>query len=173
MKKKLIIAVSCILILSIAIIIFIIAYSSKYDRVARDDEKTILFFRTRYSPFDHLEYSILAVDNHGNVYLLFTQDSVLEVIENDMIFEGDIVGNVPVDEVMRYYNRFIRIREDIHLSYVEGLETGMEPHFFYYGVGYKDGVETLVRIGERKYVANNRNATEITEWIEDWEWSVN
>lgn len=167
MKKKIIIAIGCILLLSITI--FIIAHSSKYGRVTRDDEKTILFVREERS-FDGEYCSIKALDNYGNIYHMDFMESSRGLIESGLIFQGDIVGYVSVDEIMRYYNKIRRIKIELSYDYIGGTYTGIEPYITYYGIRYIDGEMEYLNLGSNESVANNQTAVKIAEWMEDWEW---
>ena len=172
-KKKTIIfiIVGALIVASVLMIILLSSYGP-YDSVTLKDEKTVLFIIAEgQNPMsDYEKTKFLCVDNNGDIYELYPQNMLDEAIENGEIWEGDIVGKVPANEVKSYYYKLCKIDEELFFYNKEGGGTGMEIYNHYFGVRYIDGRFEIVRIGYDPTYTENKYAESIVEWMKEWEY---
>ena len=172
-RKKTIIFIIASVLIAISVIIAILLSSyGPYDRVTQRDERTVLFIiAVEKNPMsDYEKNRFLCVDNNGDIYELYPRNMLDEAIENGEIWEGDIVGKVPADEVMSYYHKLCKIDEELFFYSREGGGTGMEIYNFYFGVRYIDGKAEILRIGHDESYTENKYAESIVEWMKEWEY---
>ncbi len=174
-KKTIIFIIASVLITACVLITIVLSSCSPYDRVTQKDEKTVLFIIAEgQNPMsDYEKNRFLCVDNNGDIYELYPRNMLDEAIENGEIWEGDIVGKVPADEVKSYYYKLCKIDEELFFHSREVDGSGMEVYNYYYGVRYIDGEAEILRIGHDTSYTENKYAESIVEWMKEWEYEDN
>ena len=171
-KKTIVFIIMGALIVASVLMIILLSPYGPYDRVTQKDEKTVLFIIAEgQNPMsDYEKNRFLCVDNNGDIYELYPRNMLDEAIENGEIWEGDILGKVPADEVIDYYHKLCKIDEDLFFNSREVDGSGMEVYNFYFGVRYIDGEAEILRIGHDESYTENKYAESIVEWMKEWEY---
>ena len=143
--------------------------------ITEDDEPTILFVMSEFVS-DKEGKAIIYVDNKGNIYYDYIHEPLLTMLEEDRYVFGEIVGHVPSEEAIRYYNKFCNISEDARLEHVDtsgAAMIGTRQNF--YGLTYGETEIETVRLwcyGSVVNILNDEDAKEVILWIDSWEWEL-
>ena len=171
-KKTIVFIIVGVLIVASVLMAILLSSYGPYDRVTQKDEKTVLFIIAEgQNPMsDYEKNRFLCVDNNGDIYELYPRNMLDEAIENGEIWEGDIVGKVPADEVKSYYYKLCKIDEELFFYNKEGGGCETDVYNTYYGVRYIDGEAEILYIGYDELYTENKYAESIVEWMKEWEY---
>ena len=112
----------------------------------------------------------LVADNVGNIYKWYPDKKLVEAIDNNEIFECEIVGQVPADEIIDAYNDLCKIDEELFFYATHEPEEEEERCVSYSGIRYMDDEAEVMRLGDDHTYTENTYAEEITDFLETWDW---
>ena len=161
-----------LLLICILTITLLSGCASPYDKLTEEDEKKILFvmYIERNSIAENGKGTCLCADNRGNIYKWCPDKKIVEAIESNEIFECEIVGHIPVDEVIEAYGDLCQIDEELFFFGRNVGGTEMDPYISFSGVRYIEGKIELIDVGDSDYYSENRYAKDIVDWMETWDW---
>ena len=168
-KKTIVFIIASVLITACVLIAILLSFHGPYDRVTQRDEKTVLFYMYIESELIS-DYKIVFVDNTGSIYEIYPEKPLDELISSKEIWEGEKIGEVPVNEAMSYYHKLCKIDEELFFYNIEGGGTGMEAYIVYHGIRYTNGKVEIVDIGSSELYTENKYAESIVEWMKEWEY---
>lgn len=144
-------------------------------QITAEDEPTILFAIAETVP-DESGGAVIYVDNKGNIYYDYLYEPLIPMLESGTYSFGEIVGQIPSQEVIEKYYKFCEIPEGVITAQVDtiGAAPG-EVIQIYYGLIYNEETIEAKRLwtySETISMLDDETAKDIILWMDSWEWEL-
>lgn len=143
--------------------------------VEQKEEPIILFAITEKVPGEDGSAFIYA-DNKGNIYYDYIYEPLIPMLEEEKYVFGEIVGQIPGEEVLQNYQKFSEMPENLCMEQLDVIGAAPDEVIQnYYVITYgNDHIEAqkLWTYSESILLLGHEDAEEIIVWMDGWEWKL-
>lgn len=144
-------------------------------KITAEDEPIILFVITETVP-DESGSAVIYVDNKGNIYYDYLYEPLIPMLEDGTYSFGEIVGQIPSQEVIEKYYNLCEIPKGVVTAQVDTTGAAPSDVFqIYYGMIYSEEkieAKRLWTYSESISMLNDETAKDIILWMDSWEWEL-